>query len=72
MATFRLEINKNRPTRNNTFVVWIRITIAGKRKLLKTPIEIEDAEDFNPKAKFGGWITGDKDKKKINENLLST
>lgn len=70
MATFRLEINKNRPTRNNTFVVWIRITIAGKRKLLKTPIEIEDAEDFNPKAKFGGWITGDKDKKKINENLI--
>ena len=56
MATFRFEVNKNRPTRNKTFVVWLRITINGKRKLLKTPIELKSVKDFNSKARQGNWI----------------
>lgn len=56
MATFRFEINKNRPTRNKTFIVWLRITTNGKRKLLKTPIELKTVKDFNSKAKQGNWI----------------
>lgn len=56
MATFRFEVNKNRPTRNKTFVVWLRITTNGKRKLLKTPIELKSVKDFNSKARQGNWI----------------
>ena len=56
MATFRFEINKKRPTRNKTFVVWLRITTDGKRKLLKTDIELKSANDFNSKARQDNWI----------------
>jgi len=56
MATFRFEVNKNRPTRNKTFVVWLRVTTNGKRKLLKTPIELKNVKDFNPKARQNNWI----------------
>ena len=56
MATFRFEINKKRPTRNKTFIVWLRITTDGKRKLLKTDIELKSANDFNSKARQDNWI----------------
>lgn len=70
MATFRFEINKNRPTRNKTFVVWLRITTGGKRKLVKTPIELRSAKDFNSKARQSNWIRSSEPKSaKWNDEL---
>lgn len=56
MATFRFEINKKRPTKNNTFVIYLRVTSDGKRKLIKTPIELKSHKDFNPKTRQSNWI----------------
>ena len=70
MATFRFEINKKRPTRNKTFIVWLRITTDGKRKLLKTPIELKSANDFNSKARQDNWIRpSEPNSAKWNNNL---
>ena len=41
MATFRFELN-GRPTKNKTYVVYLRVTVGGKRKLIKTMVEIGD------------------------------
>ena len=72
MATFRFEINKSRPTRNKTFVVWLRITTDGKRKLVKTPIELNSAKDFNPKARQSNWVrTSEPRSAKWNDELAN-
>lgn len=72
MANFRFEINKNRPTRNKTFVVWLRITTNGKRKLVKTPIELKSFTDFNSKARQSNWIRKSESKhKKWNDDLAN-
>lgn len=55
MASFRFEIN-GRPTKNKKYVVYLRVTIGGKRKLIKTPIEISRPSDFNAKCKGDNWI----------------
>ncbi len=72
MATFRFEINKSRPTRNKTFVVWLRITTDGKRKLVKTSIELNSAKDFNPKARQSNWVrTSEPRSAKWNDELTN-
>lgn len=55
MASFRFELN-GRPTKNKTYVVYLRITVAGKRKLIKTNIEVARPSDFNAKCKGDNWI----------------
>lgn len=55
MASFRFELN-GRPTKNKTYVVYLRITVAGKRKLIKTSIEVSRPSDFNAKCKGDNWI----------------
>lgn len=69
MATFRFELN-GRPTKNKTYVVYIRVTVGGKRKLIKTMVEIARPSDFNAKCKGENWVRGGvRDAKKLNAQL---
>ena len=55
MATFRFEVN-NKPTKNKTYNILLCITTDGKRKRLKTSVDVKRRSDFNPKAKQDNWI----------------
>ena len=57
MATnsFRLELN-SKPTRNKKYCILLCITIGGKRKRIKTPIEVVHKNDFNSKCIGDNWI----------------
>ncbi|WP_305377313.1 site-specific integrase [uncultured Duncaniella sp.] len=69
MATFRFELN-GRPTKNKTYVVYLRVTVGGKRKLIKTMVEIARPSDFNAKCKSENWIRGGvRDAKVLNAQL---
>ena len=69
MATFRFEPN-GRPTKNKTYVVYLRVTVGGKRKLIKTMVEIARPSDFNAKCKGENWIRGGvRDAKVLNAQL---
>lgn len=69
MATFRFELN-GRPTKNKTYVVYLRVTVGGKRKLIKTPIELARPSDFNAKCKGENWVRGGvRDSKALNSQL---
>ena len=69
MATFRFELN-GRPTKNKTYVVYLRVTISGKRKLIKTPVEVGRPSDFNAKCKGENWVrAGARDSKVLNDQL---
>ena len=69
MATFRFELN-GRPTKNKTYVVYLRVTVGGKRKLIKTMVEIARPSDFNAKCKGENWIHGGvRDAKVLNAQL---
>ncbi len=69
MATFRFELN-GRPTKNKTYVVYLRVTVGGKRKLIKTMVEIARPSDFNAKCKGENWIRGGvHDAKVLNAQL---
>jgi len=54
-TTFGFELN-SRPTRNQTYVIMLRITQNRKLKRIKTTVEIKRKSDFNPKAKQENWI----------------
>lgn len=69
MATFRFELN-GRPTKNKTYVVYLRVTVGGKRKLIKTMVEIALPSDFNAKCKGENWVRGGvRDAKVLNAQL---
>lgn len=69
MATFRFELNA-RPTKNKTYVVYLRATVGGKRKLIKTIVEVSRPSDFNAKCKGENWIRGNvRDAKALNATL---
>lgn len=69
MATFRFELN-GRPTKNKTYVVYLRVTVGGKRKLIKTMVEIAQPSDFNAKCKGENWVRGGvRDAKVLNAQL---
>lgn len=69
MATFRFELN-GRPTKNKTYVVYLRVTVGGKRKLIKTMVEIARPSYFNAKCKGENWIRGGvRDAKVLNAQL---
>lgn len=69
MATFRFELN-GRPTKNKTYVVYLRVTVGGKRKLIKTMVELARPSDFNAKCKGENWVRGGvRDAKMLNAQL---
>lgn len=71
MATFRFELN-GRPTKNKTYVVYLRVTVGGKRKLIKTMVEIARPSDFNAKYKGENWMRGGvRDAKALNAQLAN-
>lgn len=71
MATFRFELN-GRPTKNKTYVVYLRVTVGGKRKLIKTMVELARPSDFNAKCKGENWVRGGvRDAKVLNSQLAN-
>lgn len=55
MATFRFELS-NKPNRNKKYMLMLCVTVAGKRKRIKTPVELDKPGDFNPKCRGENWI----------------
>ena len=55
MATFTFEIS-SRPNRAGKFPIYLRVTQNRKHKRIKTTIELNRMNDFNPKAKQDNWI----------------
>ena len=69
--TFNLELN-NKPTKNKTFNIFLRITQDKKHIRKKTTIELKRKLDFNPKAKQGNWVrSSEPNHKTYNEALQS-
>lgn len=68
-TSFRLELNNN-PTRNKKYTILLCITIDGKRKRIKTPIEVKSKNDFNSKCSGDNWIRKNvAESKQWNETL---
>ena len=71
MATFRFEIS-NKPNRNKKYMLMLCVTVAGKRKRVKTPIELDKPGDFNPKCRGENWVRASvRDAKLYNTQLAS-
>ena len=69
MATFRFELS-NKPNRNKKYMLMLCVTVAGKRKRIKTPIELDKPGDFNPKCRGENWIRASVvDSKALNAQL---
>lgn len=69
MATYRFEINA-KPTRNQQYNILLCITIAGKRKRIKTGINLNRKKDFNAKCKGNNWVKASEPNAKVwNEAL---
>jgi integrase/recombinase XerD len=68
-VTFNLELN-NKPSKNGTFVVLLRITQDKKHTRKKTSVEVTKKIDFNSRAKYGKWIRSSEPKhEKYNDTL---
>ena len=71
MATFRFEIS-NKPNRNKKYMLMLCVTVAGKRKRVKTPIELDRPGDFNPKCRGENWVRASvRDAKLYNTQLAN-
>ena len=69
MATYRFELN-TKPNRNQQFNILLCVTIAGKRKRVKTDINLNRKRDFNSKCKGNNWIRESEPNSKVwNEAL---
>lgn len=69
MATFRFELNA-RPNTHKKYAVYLRVTVAGQRKLIKTLVEVDKPSHFNAKCKGENWIRKNVlDSQSLNEEL---
>jgi len=72
MATYRFELN-DKPSRNGKYTVFLRITVNGIRKKLKTDIEVSKKSDWNPTPKGDNWIRpSEPNSKSWNQTLSGT
>lgn len=55
MATYRFELNA-KPNRNKKYNILLCVTIAGKRKRIKTDIYLSNKKHFNAKCKGNNWV----------------
>ena len=55
MATYRFELNA-KPNRNKKYNILLCVTIAGKRKRIKTDIFLSSKKHFNAKCKGNNWV----------------
>ena len=70
MATsFNFELN-NKPTRNKTYNILLRITQDRKHKRIKTSIELNSPKDFNPKTKQNKWVRTSEPKHQVWNDAL--
>lgn len=69
MATFRFELN-GRPSKQGRYVVYLRETVDGKRRLIKTPVDIKRPSEFNTKTKRQKWIRGNSPEAKRKNEIL--
>lgn len=53
--SFRFELG-NKPTRNKKFSIYLCITVGGKRKRIKSPVEVPSRNDFNSKCIGDNWV----------------
>lgn len=70
MATYRFELN-DKPSRNGKYAVFLRVTVNGKRKKLKTPVEVNRRSDWNPTPKGDNWIRPSEPNSKVWNQTLS-
>ena len=68
-TTFNFEVN-NKPSRKNTFAIYLRITQNRKKKRIKSAIEVNRLKDFNLKAKQGNWIRSSESNHKVWNDTL--
>jgi integrase len=67
--SFNLELN-NRPSKNKTYTIMLRITQDKKHVRKKTTVEVKNKSDFNPRSKSEKWIrTSEPNHAKWNEIL---
>lgn len=55
MATYRFELNA-KPNHNKKYNILLCVTIAGKRKRIKTDIYLSSKKHFNAKCKGNNWV----------------
>ena len=70
MATYRFELN-DKPSRNGKYSVFLRVTVNGIRKKLKTSIEVNRKSDWNPTPKGDNWIRPSEPNSKAWNMILS-
>ena len=69
MATYRFELNA-KPNKKQQYNILLCITIAGKRKRVKTDIYLNRKSDFSTDYKGDKWIKpSNPDAKKLNQEL---
>lgn len=69
MATYRFELN-TKPNKKQQYNILLCITIAGKRKRVKTDIYLNRKSDFSYEYKGDKWIKpSNPDAKKLNQEL---
>ncbi len=68
--TFNLELN-NKPSKNQTYTILLRITQNKKHTRKKTTISVKRKSDFNSRAKYGHWIrSSELNSAKWNDSLV--
>jgi transposase len=70
MATYRFELN-DKPSRNGKYAIFLRVTVNGVRKKLKTNLEVSRKSDWNPTPKGDNWIRPSEPNSKIWNVVLS-
>lgn len=70
MATYRFELNA-KPNRNKKYNILLCVTIAGKRKRIKTDIFLNRKGDFNAKCKGNNWIRESEPNSKVWNEVLA-
>lgn len=70
MATYRFELN-TKPNRNKKYNILLCVTIAGRRKRIKTDIFLNRKKDFNAKCKGNNWIRESEPNSKVWNEVLA-
>lgn len=70
MATYRFELNA-KPNRNKKYNILLCVTIAGKRKRIKTDIFLNNKKDFNAKCKGNNWVRENEPNSKVWNEVLA-
>lgn len=70
MASYRFELN-SKPNHNKKYNILLCVTIAGKRKRIKTDIFLNRKSDFNASCKGNNWVKSTEPNYKTWNNTLA-